>query len=114
MEFILPADLLQNVKSALALLKADLYRLQQPAVLRHQLPLFLAAKLHVLQNRCTGNGDGAVIARLGLRRSAPGQQRSRQHQRQHRPDGGLFICFPDVHAIQLHMCCIISSISENR
>ena len=50
MELILPADLLEHVKDALPLLKRDLHRLQQPAVLRHQFGLLLVAQLHVLQN----------------------------------------------------------------
>ena len=67
MELILPADLLEHVKDALALLKCDLHGLQQPAVLRHQFGLLLVAQLHVLQNRRAGDGDRTGVLRIADR-----------------------------------------------
>ena len=67
MELVVLADLLEHIKNALALLEGDLHGLQQPAVLRHQLHLFLVAQIHVFQDRRAGNGDHAGVLRIADR-----------------------------------------------
>ena len=106
MEFFIPADLLQNVKGTLACLKGDFHRLQQPAILRYQIRLIRAAQIHMFQNGSAGNGDGAAVGRPGLRRFAPGQKYGCQHQCKQRPNGCLFVRFPDYHSNQLRMSCV--------
>ena len=64
MELVVLADLLEHIKNALALLEGDLHGLQQPALLRHQLHLFLVAQIHVLQDRRAGNRDRTGVFRI--------------------------------------------------
>ena len=64
MDLLLFTRSLQDIEDTFALVERDGHRLEDPTVLRNQLPFFFFAQIHVIQNGGAGDGERTGVFRV--------------------------------------------------